>query len=157
VDGTVEGGAQEARRRVDAVTEELVRAAGGIVRRRVRRRLRSVVELALVHRPRYNDWSFPKGKRDGDETDEETARREVEEETGMRCTIDHYLGEVRYRDSRGRPKVVRYWTMTPDDEELGEFVPNREVDELRWCTRAEAGRLLTYEHDRVLLERLDRW
>lgn len=139
------------------MTGDLVRAAGGIVRRRVRRRVRTVTELALVHRPRYNDWSFPKGKRDGDETDEQTALREVEEETGLACAIESYLGEVRYRDSRGRAKVVRYWTMTlTDPDAADEFVPNREVDELRWCTRAEAGRLLTYEHDRVLLERLDR-
>lgn len=143
------------RQRVAAVNDDVVRAAGGIVRRRTRRRFRTVGEIALVHRPRYHDWTFPKGKRDGDESDEETALREVEEETGIACTTERYLGEVRYRDGRARPKVVRYWVMTPTGP-THEFVPNREVDELRWCTCAEAGRLLTYEHDRVLLDRLDR-
>jgi len=157
VDEALAGRDEEADQRVAPVSDDVVRAAGGIVRRRTKRRLRTVGELALIHRPRYHDWTFPKGKRDGDETDEETALREVEEETGLACTTEHYLGEVRYRDARARPKVVRYWVMTPTSPTHDtEFVPNREVDELRWCTRAEAGRLLTYEHDRVLLDRLDR-
>jgi 8-oxo-dGTP pyrophosphatase MutT (NUDIX family) len=132
-----------------------VRAAGGVVRRRHRRRLWPRTELALVHRPRYDDWSFPKGKRNGKETDEETALREVEEETGFRCALVRELGEVRYRDSRGRIKVVRYWLMdVARGETADEFTPNREVDALRWCTRREADRLLSYDHDRVLLQRL---
>ncbi len=112
----------------------------------------------MVHRPRYDDWTFPKGKRDGDETDEDTALREVEEETGFRCRLDADLGTVGYRDARGRDKVVRYWVMVlldPSDA-MGadEFVPNSEVDQLRWCTPADAATLLTYEHDLILLERL---
>lgn len=132
-----------------------VRAAGGVVRRWSRRLVRRRLEVALVHRPRYHDWSFPKGKRDGRESDEETALREVEEETGFRCTLAADLGEVRYREQRGRTKVVRYWVMDLEPGETGEgFTPNREVDRLRWCTPREAVRLLTYDHDRVLLERL---
>jgi len=140
----------------DAAEKE-VRAAGGVVCRVVPHHLRRRLEVALVHRPRYHDWTFPKGKRDGDETDEQTALREVEEETGLRCTLGFDLGEVRYRDGRGRPKVVRYWTMAlAPGQDDATFVPNREVDELRWCTPAEAGRLLSYEHDQVLLKRLPR-
>jgi 8-oxo-dGTP diphosphatase len=136
--------------------EPEVRAAGGVVRRRVRKGVRRRHELAVVHRPRYDDWSFPKGKRDAsDEDDAATALREVEEETGLRCVLGAPIGETRYRDNRGRDKVVRYWLMRlADGEQVAEFVPNREVDELRWCTPAEAGRLLTYDHDRDLLDQL---
>ena len=130
-----------------------VRAAGGVLIRRRRRAGRRRIELALVHRPRYDDWTFPKGKRDAaDENDEATALREVEEETGFSCDLGEELGSTWYRDAKGRNKLVRYWRMTLPEGVTGEdFVPNREVDELRWCTAAEADRILTYEHDRVLL------
>jgi 8-oxo-dGTP diphosphatase len=138
----------------DAAVE--VRAAGGIVRRRSPRWPHRQ-EIALVHRPRYDDWSFPKGKRDGKETDEQTALREVEEETGFRCTLGTDLGSVEYRDAHGRSKGVRYWVMELANGEDGDrFQPNREVDELRWCRPREAGRLLTYDHDRVLIERVEK-
>ena len=138
-----------------ATVEAEVVAAGGVVRRRSRRGVRRHDEIVVVHRPRYDDWSLPKGKRDAsDDDDAATALREVEEETGLRCELGDFLGETRYRDNRGRDKVVRYWLMTPLDGQVAAFVPNREVDELRWCTPAEAGRLLTYDHDRALLERL---
>jgi 8-oxo-dGTP pyrophosphatase MutT (NUDIX family) len=141
-----------------------VRAAGGIVlrplpgRSRIRQWLRPRYEIVLVHRPRYDDWSLPKGKPDGDdERDEDTALREVEEETGLRCRLGAPVGETRYEDSRGRDKVVRYWLMElPDVGSAAPFVPNREVDELRWLEPGEAARLLTYPHDRELLERLFR-
>jgi 8-oxo-dGTP diphosphatase len=132
-------------------------AAGGVIERHRRRRLRRRDELALVHRPRYDDWSFPKGKRDATDADDAaTALREVAEETGFRCTLGPALGSTEYRDSRGRHKVVRYWRMSLAPSETGDdFVANREVDELRWCTVAEADRLLTYDHDRELLGRLE--
>ena len=131
-------------------------AAGGVIERHRRRGLRRRDELALVPRPRYDDWTFPKGKRDASDADDAaTAMREVAEETGFRCTLGPRLAATEYRDSRGRHKVVHYWRMALAPGETGdEFVPNREVDELRWCTITEADRLLTYDHDRELLGRL---
>jgi len=126
---------------------ELVRAAGGLV---VRAGVDGT-EVLLVHRPRYDDWSFPKGKQDPGETDEETALREVAEETGLACTLGEQLGEIRYRDHKGRPKVVRYWLMTPIDGGAP-FEPDDEVDRLHWCPPDEAATLLSYAHDRALLE-----
>ncbi len=121
-----------------------VKASGGVVWRRGA----AGIEVALVHRPKYDDWSFPKGKLDPGEGWEEAALREVEEEIGLRCRLGHELPPTRYRDSKGRAKVVRYWMMEPLD---GEFVPSAEVDEVRWLAPADADRLLSYEHDRELL------
>ena len=129
----------------------VVRAAGGVVRRRGPG---GEWELLLVHRPRYGDWSLPKGKADPGETDEQTALREVEEETGLRCALGEEFGETRYRDNRGRAKIVRYWLMEPEGGGHV-FEPNDEVDELRWCTRRDAAKLLTYAHDRKLVQRLE--
>jgi len=134
---------------------DLVRAAGGVVVRPGAHGL----EVLLVHRPRYDDWSFPKGKQDPGETDEATARREVAEETGLTCTLGDLIGDVRYTDHRGRPKVVRYWRMAADpgpatDPDVAGFTPNDEVDALRWCAPDEAATLLSYAHDRALLHHL---
>ncbi|MEX2268250.1 MAG: NUDIX hydrolase [Acidimicrobiia bacterium] len=131
-----------------------VRAAGGIVRRRSRRWPHRL-EVVVIHRPRYDDWSFPKGKRDGKEEDEQTALREVEEETGFRCILGPDLGVVAYRDALGREKAVHYWVMDlAEGEDAERFEPNREVDVLRWCRLRAASTLLTYEYDRALIERL---
>jgi 8-oxo-(d)GTP phosphatase len=125
-------------------SNEVVRAAGGIVMLDDGEEPR----FALVHRPKYDDWTFPKGKlRDG-EPEEQAALREVEEETGFRCRLGDQVDAVTYTDRFGRPKVVRYWRMTPDG---GTFRPNAEVDELRWMGSEEAMALLTYGHDRDLL------
>jgi len=123
-----------------------VRAAGGIV---LRRAPEGDWQVLLVHRPRYDDWSLPKGKADAGETDEQTALREVEEETGLRCTLGERAGRTRYRDSKGRDKVVHYWLMEPEPD--GAFVPNDEVDEVSWCTVDDAVARLSYAHDRKLL------
>ena len=112
-----------------------IRAAGGLVRRRG--------DVLLVHRPKYGDWTFPKGKAKRGETDEECALREVEEETGFRCRLIRELATTRYRALAG-PKVVRYWEMAPLD---GEFRPSAEVDEIRWLAPARAAALLSYGRD----------
>jgi 8-oxo-dGTP diphosphatase len=108
----------------------------------------SETQVLLVHRPRYDDWSLPKGKALDGESDEDCALREVREETGLECELGAELPTVSYA-SKGRPKRVRYWLMEPL---AGEFAPHREVDEIAWLGLSEAGKRLTYEHDRSLLE-----
>jgi 8-oxo-(d)GTP phosphatase len=106
-------------------------------------------EVALVHRPRYDDWSFPKGKLGPDEAMPFAAAREVIEETGFACRLGALLGDVQYQVVDGR-KLVRYWAA---EARGGEFVPNSETDELRWVDPDQADALLSYEHDRDLLRR----
>jgi 8-oxo-dGTP pyrophosphatase MutT (NUDIX family) len=125
---------------------EPVRAAGGVVWRHAD----GVTEVLLVHRPRYDDWSLPKGKLDPGETFEAAAVREVEEETGLSCALELPLSEVRYVDDRDRPKVVRYWSMRATGDRG--FTPNDEVDELRWATLDRARELLSYAHDLPVLD-----
>ena len=69
--------------------------------------------VVVVHRPEYDDWSFPKGKADPGESDEDCALREIEEETGLRCELGEELTTTRHRDTKGRPKRVRWWLMRP--------------------------------------------
>jgi 8-oxo-dGTP pyrophosphatase MutT (NUDIX family) len=119
-----------------------IEAAGGVV-------VDEDGRVAVVHRPKYDDWTLPKGKLDADETFEEAALREVWEETGLRCTLVRELPSTEYA-VRGRPKVVRYWLMNVV-EDPG-FAPNDEVDELRWLSAADAAQLLTYDRDKEVLE-----
>ena len=121
----------------------VVRAAGGLVVRDGR--------VLLVHRPKYDDWSFPKGKCDDGESDEACALREVEEETGLRCELLDEIGSTSYIDGKGRPKTVRYWRMRAVD---GEFAPHDEVDEVRWEIPELAAGVLSWSRDLPLLERL---
>ena len=113
-----------------------------------RRRADGVVEVLVVHRPEYGDWSFPKGKLEPGETEEDAAIREVEEETGLRCALDRELTTTSYRDARGRAKTVRYWLMTPV---AGSLAAANEVDDARFVPVDEADALLTYTRDRELL------
>jgi 8-oxo-dGTP diphosphatase len=121
-----------------------VHAAGGVV-------VRADGRIAVIHRPRYDDWSLPKGKLEDGESFETGALREVAEETGIRGRIVGELAATEYVDRKGRDKIVRYYRMDLDGEP-GDFAPNDEVDELRWLTPAEARELLSYEHDRSLVE-----
>ena len=122
-----------------------VRAAGGVP---VRRSPEGALEVLLVHRPRYDDWTFPKGKLAEWEDEEDAARREVEEETGLRCRLGPEIATTRYTDSRGRPKQVRYYLMTGC---TGSFKPDDEVDEIRWIDCESAATLLSYERDLAVL------
>jgi 8-oxo-dGTP diphosphatase len=122
----------------------VVRAAGGVIRRDGR--------VLLVHRPKYDDWTLPKGKADPGESDAECALRELEEETGYVCVLGRDLGTSEYLDARGRPKVVRWFAATPVH---GSFQPTDEVDQIEWLTPAEAETRLSYERDRDVLARTE--
>jgi 8-oxo-dGTP pyrophosphatase MutT (NUDIX family) len=122
----------------------VVRAAGGIPVRMGSDGL----EILLVHRPRYDDWTFPKGKCEPDETDESCALREVEEETGLVCALEDELPSTSYVDGHGRDKRVRYWRLRAVD---GELTYAYEVDQARWVPVEEAATMLTYERDLAVL------
>lgn len=122
-----------------------IHAAGGVIRRTGEG---GTVEVALIHRPKYEDWSLPKGKLEAGESHEEAALREVEEETGLTCRLERELEPVSYTDPKGRPKTVRYWEMTV---ESGDFRINREVDELQWLTLDDAVEKLTHGRDKGVI------
>ncbi|GLF99794.1 NUDIX hydrolase [Streptomyces yaizuensis] len=127
----------------------IVRAAGCALWRRASSG--HGVELALVHRRKWDDWSLPKGKLKRGEPAEAGALREVLEETGYRCALGAPLSEAHYTDAQGRPKEVRYWAA---EATHGEFVPNREVDVLLWLSPEEARERLSYTRDRELVREL---
>ncbi len=126
-------------------TPDVVIAAGGLVTRTTDK---GNTRVLLVHRPAYDDWSFPKGKVDPGEAEDSAALREVLEETGVEARLGDELGTVEYLDLKGTHKIVRYWAM---DAIGGKFVTNREVDETRWASQREALDMLSYERDRALL------
>jgi len=122
----------------------VVRAAGGVP---VRRGTRGI-EVLVVHRPGYDDWTFPKGKCEPGESDEACALREVAEETGLFCALEDELPSTAYTDSRGRPKRVRYWRLRVVG---GALAFDHEVGSGRWLPPEEAETLLTYERDVAVL------
>jgi 8-oxo-dGTP pyrophosphatase MutT (NUDIX family) len=130
------------------VTVRVVQAAGGVPWR-VDDQGR--VEVLVVQRPRLDDWSLPKGKRERtDPDDEHCAIREVEEETGYRCSLGRELPSIDYVDRKGRHKHVRYWEMRPVSGE-GAFAPTWEVGGIRWLLIKDAMALLTYDNDKRVL------
>jgi 8-oxo-dGTP pyrophosphatase MutT (NUDIX family) len=127
-----------------------IRAAGGVVWRPVPA-VPYGVEVLIVRRPRYGDWSLPKGKLDPGETWLQAAVREVGEETGYAVEVGGYLGEVAYPDRHHTPprrKVVRYWAMRGG---AGSFTPGAEVDEIRWLPPSAAIESLSYDPDRTMV------
>src|SRR3954454_11713250 len=128
----------------------VVRAAGGVV---VRAGPGGQSEMLLVHRPRYDDWTLPKGKAEPGESDEACALREVEEETSLVCELGDEVAISEHTDARGRPKRVRYFAMTP--LEGAEAAPQNEVDAVQWLDLEKAVEALTYARDRELVERLE--
>jgi 8-oxo-(d)GTP phosphatase len=109
-------------------------------------------EVAIIHRPRYDDWSLPKGKVEPGETEPVTAVREVREETGYSSHLGRRLVAVSYPVEQCMKKV-RYWAARRVD---GEFIPNDEVDDLKWLPVADAMKQLAYPHDRKVLRRFTR-
>ena len=122
----------------------MIQAAGGVVVDLSKGKPRYLV----VHRPAYDDWSFPKGKLDEGERHRDAALREVKEETGLICSVLTKLSPVSYHTPNGNPKRVKYWLM---ERVSGDFVRNDEVDSVTWLKRSAAMSLLTYVHDQALL------
>ena len=120
--------------------DNLIRAAGGLVVREGR--------VLLVHRPRYDDWSLPKGKLEHGEAWRDGAVREVLEETAQRCEVADLAGTVRYTH-RGKPKIVAYFRMHLLDDRP--FDANEEVDRILWCPYEQAAERLSYENERQVL------
>lgn len=125
----------------------IIRAAGGLV---FRRTAKGNLRVLLAHRPRYDDWSLPKGKADKGETSEETALREVLEETGYHCRLVAPIGINRYRIANGI-KEVTWFAMRPLPDSPG-FKVNDEIDEIIWVSRKKATDIVDYDNDRVLIK-----
>ena len=135
-----------ATRILEVAEVSVMRAAGGVV---VRRSRSGETEIAVIHRPEYDDWTLPKGKIEPEETPEDCALREVREETGLRCDLKRPLGCTAYVDRRGRDKIACYWIM---EVRGGRFKPGVEVDRLAWLSVADAVKRLTYRHDKLLVQ-----
>ncbi|MCW2747371.1 MAG: hydrolase [Nocardioidaceae bacterium] len=131
----------------------VVEAAGAVVWRKLANAVEGdFIELLLIHRPKYDDWTFPKGKRDRGESLQMTSVREVAEETGLRVRLGVPLESVEYQVDAG-VKTVNYWSARPvGSSAVEDYVPNDEVDVVRWVRLPDVDTLLTYEHDAVVLQ-----
>jgi len=122
-----------------------VLAAGAVV-------FRPGKDVLLIHRPRYDDWSFPKGKLDPGEHVAAAAVREVAEETGLRVRLGPPLAEQQYTLENGNRKVVSYWVgRVVGDDDVSGYAPNNEVDAVEWVAYDKALDRLTHDHDRDTL------
>ena len=127
------------------MSADVIRAAGGVIFRR----RSGILETLIVHRPRYDDLTLPKGKAHDGESIEATALREIREETGVTGELGPELQSVSYTDPLGRPKTVRYWLVKADG--VQDFRPDHEVDALAWVAVEEAPATLTNQRDREVL------
>lgn len=125
----------------------MIRAAGALL---WRENSDLSIEVALIHRPRYDDWSLPKGKLEIGETALQCAYREVAEETGIRASFTRELGSVEYEES-GEQKRVRYWAAYCALNQ-SEFIPNEEVDQIKWLTASAAHEYATHDSDKSIIE-----
>jgi 8-oxo-dGTP diphosphatase len=125
----------------------MIRAAGAVLWRQKRH---NEIEIALIHRPRYDDWSLPKGKIEYGESALECAYRELFEETGIRARFTRQLDSIEYEDN-GQTKRVLYWAAQSLNP-LIEFVANEEVDQMQWLSPIDATKMLTHSSDGQVLE-----
>ncbi|MFE6483978.1 NUDIX hydrolase [Streptomyces sp. NPDC057757] len=130
--------------------DDTIQAAGCVLWRVSPVRVPGELEICLVHRPKYDDWSHPKGKLKRGEEHLAAALREVEEESGFRCAPGARLPSVLYY-AGGRRKEVSYWAAKATD---GRFTPNREVDRIAWLSPDAARTRLTQPRDRDLVDAL---
>ena len=127
--------------------KKVIEAAGGILWKETS----SGFKLAIIHRKQYDDWSLPKGKREPGESWQETALREVREETGCRATLGEFIGSAAYAINGQTPKVVLFWHMTAKSS--CKFIPNSEVDKLKWVSPKNALKFLNYEDERAIVSK----
>jgi 8-oxo-dGTP pyrophosphatase MutT (NUDIX family)/phosphohistidine phosphatase SixA len=114
------------------------------------------LEVALVHREQYKDWGFPKGKLDPGEQLPQTAVREVLEEAGFKVRLGRKLGVIKYQVGEGLDKEVHYWASKVTAKAMAKqkFASNQEIAKVEWIAAKEAVQLLSYEHDKNLMEQV---